>query len=144
MDSFWGVNVQTLWLAIGFFLLAAELLSTGFVFIFLGLGALITAILLMLGLDLSISTQIVVFVLMSLASLLLLRKPLQKKFNQSKEGDYNDFKGQTCEVVHWNLENNTGSVKFRGANWQAQSNRSFEIGQIATIESVDGITLMLH
>ncbi len=144
MDSFWGINIQTLWLAIGFFLLAAELLSTGFVFIFLGIGALFTSILLFLGLELSISSQVISFILLSLASMLILRKPLQRKFNNSTKEDYNDFKGQECEVLLWNAETHSGTVKYHGTQWQAKSNESLENGQIAVIDSVDGITLHIH
>ncbi len=144
MNSLWGVNIQTLWLAIGFFLLAAELLTTGFVFIFLGIGALLTAILLFLGIELSMSAQVISFVLLSFGTMLILRKPLQRKFNQSSKEEYNDFKGQACEVLTWNSENQSGTVKYRGSQWQAMSSQSFQVGQIAIIESVDGITLTIN
>jgi len=143
MDSFWGINIQTLWLAIGFFLLAAELLTTGFVFIFLGIGALLTAILLFLGIELSISAQVISFVLLSFGTMLILRKPLQRKFNQSSKEEYNDFKGQSCEVLTWNSENQSGTVKYRGTQWQAKSSQPFQVAQLATIESIDGITLTI-
>jgi membrane protein implicated in regulation of membrane protease activity len=144
MNSLWGVNIQTLWLAIGFFLLAAELLTTGFVFIFLGIGALLTAILLFLGIELSISAQVISFVLLSFGTMLILRKPLQQKFNQSSKEEYNDFKGQSCEVLTWNSENQSGTVKYRGTQWQAMSSQPFQVGQLATIESIDGITLTIN
>lgn len=143
MNQLWGINMNTLWFAIGFFMLAAELLTTGFVFIFLGLGALLTGLLIFMGLEISISTQLILFVVLSFTSLMVLRNPLKKWFDKSKQGEYNNFKGETCEVIHWNNENSSGTVKFRGTQWQAQSQQPMQIGQQASIESVEGITLTI-
>jgi hypothetical protein len=57
---------------------------------------------LFLGIELSISAQVISFVLLSFGTMLILRKPLQQKFNQSSKEEYNDFKGQSCEVLTWN------------------------------------------
>lgn len=140
----WGINSHTLWFSIGFFMLAAELLSTSFVFFFLGIGGLITGILLFLGIDLSVSGQIITFVLLSLGSLLALRKPMQKQFNKSKDGDFKDIEGQHGIVTQWNQQSHSGTVKFRGTLWQATSPDFLEEGSPVEIESVDGITLKVN
>lgn len=140
----WGIHPHTLWFSIGFFMLAAELLSTGFVFFFLGIGALLTGILIYLGIELGVSGQIISFVFLSLGSLIALRKPLQKRFNKSKDGDYKDIEGQIGTVTTWNHQTHSGTVKYRGTQWQATSNDYLEEGSPVEIESVDGITLKVN
>ena len=140
----WGIHPHTLWFSIGFFMLAAELLSTGFVFFFLGIGALLTGLLIYSGVDLGISGQIISFVILSLGSLFALRKPLQKRFNKSKDGDFKDIEGQHGIVTQWNQQSHSGTVKFRGTQWQAVSTDFLEEGSPVEIESVDGITLKVN
>ncbi|MFZ9969949.1 MAG: NfeD family protein, partial [Bacteroidia bacterium] len=67
-------TARTLWLALGCLLMAAEMLSGTFVLLCIGMGALITGLLLSLGFDLGFNTDLIVAALSSALSLWFLRK----------------------------------------------------------------------
>ena len=69
---------EVIWFLIGVGLLLLELVAPGLIFVFFGIGAWITATAL-LGIDLSLNAQLLLFAATSLGSLLLLRRSIRKK-----------------------------------------------------------------
>jgi inner membrane protein len=138
------LNDYSIWFSLGLLFLALELLTVGFFFFFLGIGSLLTGLLLLLNIDLSISAQITSAVLISLGSLLALRNPMKKWFNSNKNGGYHDFEGTIIEVSTWNTAHQTGTAIFRGTQWQLKSNSQLSAGQQVKILEVDGITLVVE
>lgn len=138
------LNDYSIWFSLGLLFLALELLTVGFFFFFLGIGSLLTGLLLLLNIDLSISAQITSAVLISLGSLLALRNPMKKWFNSNKNGGYHDFEGTIIEVSTWNSAHQTGTAIFRGTQWQLKSNSQLSAGQQVKILEVDGITLVVE
>ncbi|MFZ9755563.1 MAG: NfeD family protein [Bacteroidia bacterium] len=135
-------TARTLWLALGCLLMAAEMLSGTFVLLCIGMGALITGLLLSLGLDLGFNTQLIVAALSSALSLWLLRKPLLDKFGKS--AGFEEHAGQKVKVLSWSGQE--GRVRYRGSDWTAKSAEAMECSTQTEleIERVDGLTLWVR
>ncbi len=135
-------TARTLWLALGCLLMAAEMLSGTFVLLCIGMGALITGLLLSLGLDLEFNTQLIVAALSSALSLWLLRKPLLDKFGKS--AGFEEHAGQKVKVLSWSGQE--GRVRYRGSDWTAKSAEAMECSTQTEleIERVDGLTLWVR
>lgn len=144
MNFLTELSDHSIWISLGLLFLALELLTVGFFFFFLGIGSLFTGLLLLLNVDLSVSSQITTAVLISLGSLLVLRNPMKKWFNSNKNGGYHDFEGTIIEVSTWNTTHQIGTAIFRGTQWQLRSNSELSAGQQVKILEVDGITLVVE
>src|SRR2546430_10610715 len=93
----WGA-----WLIFGGILMAVELLlPSGFFFFFFGVGAAVTGCLVALGLLPSFAAQGLVFIGISLASIVLLRKPLLAKFHfrNKAHSSVDSLIGQTAKSL---------------------------------------------
>ncbi|HEY0591981.1 MAG TPA: NfeD family protein, partial [Thermoanaerobaculia bacterium] len=75
-----------LWILAGFLLFGLEALSTGLHIAFFGFGAIVVGILVGLGLGGPLWVQLLLFSVISVASLGLLRKPLLKAFKLDRGG----------------------------------------------------------
>jgi membrane protein implicated in regulation of membrane protease activity len=135
-------TARTLWLALGCLLMAAEMLSGTFVLLCIGMGALITGLLLSLGLDLGFNAQLIIAALSSALSLWLLRKPLLDKFGKS--AGFDEHAGQKVKVLSWSGQE--GRVRYRGSDWTAKSTETLECSAQTEleIERVDGLTLWVR
>lgn len=131
-----------LWAIAGLVLVVAELLSTGFVLVFFGLGALVTALLVRLGLLSGLVGPIIVFSLASLALMGLMRSFLKRRFAGTKDMNP-DYLGQTVLVVKDIGPGLEGAVSWRGSEWLAFSRAgpAFKAGERARVVGRDGIRL---
>ena len=73
------VSAPLFWLIIGVILLFLELVLPGFVLFFFGMGALLASLAAYLF-ELSLSWQLALFIIASLASLFSLRNVIQRKY----------------------------------------------------------------
>lgn len=98
-------------LAFGMLLVVAELLVGSFFLLFFGLGFLAVGI---LGffIDFSWHVQILLASLVSVALLVLLKKPMKEKFYSSKDEVKDDFLNESGEG-----EIKEGMVYFKGTLW---------------------------
>jgi membrane protein implicated in regulation of membrane protease activity len=78
---------ELFWLIIGILLMILELLTPGFVLLFFGVGALFTALVVLLVPETAIAVQLGSFLFVSLAILFLLRARLQKRFGRTIAGE---------------------------------------------------------
>jgi inner membrane protein len=127
---------EVVWFIIGLALFLLELLIPGFVILFFGVGAWITAIL-CLFIHTGINVQIIVFAITSVISLLLFRRMIQKKFFYSKEDHSkaveDEFTGKEAKAVADFDTDKTGKVEFKGTTWKAESESEIKGGQIVII-----------
>ncbi len=132
-----------IWATIGILLILVELFTTSFFAIFLGIGALITALLTYLKITESFSLQIIVFSVFSIVSVLLFRNMAQSLFAKSTKGQFNEYIGDKAIVEEEISSGKEGKVLYRGTVWIAYSreNKRFEKGDVVFIEEVDGIKL---
>jgi membrane protein implicated in regulation of membrane protease activity len=138
---------EVIWFIIGLLLLVIELFGLSLIIGFFGIGAWITSLIL-LGVDVGFSTQLVIFVSSSLLSLITLRKLLKNKFFDGKlTGDSDtqelkdEFIGHRVEVEESIAPNKKGKVSFKGSSWMALSDEHIKKGEMAEIIGVNSIQL---
>jgi inner membrane protein len=136
---------ELMWFIVGLVLLLSELAIPGFIIMFFGVGAWIVAIFMWLGIDLSFSAQLFVFLVGSLGSLVVFRRYGQRYFKgkintgmQSLE----DVKGEKATVVADIVPNALdGKVEFHGTIWNAESDVAILKGSVVEVIERNNLTL---
>ncbi|MGB2246260.1 MAG: NfeD family protein [Alcanivorax sediminis] len=136
------------WIIAGLALVIAEFVVSGLVVIFFGVAALIVGSLKYLGLLDDTVWELTLFAVLSILSLVFVRRFLSDKLMGKEnvsagEEDSAGLIGQRATVVA-PFTNGTGSVTYRGARWQAQSDQTLEAGQIVRITQHDGLWLTVE
>ena len=140
-------NMTYIWLAAMIILLIFEAIVPGLISIWFALGAL--AALIAALAHAPIWLQIVIYLITSLASLIL-TKPLVQKYVNSKVQHTNADAviGKEC-IVTEKVDNvmGTGSAKVDGKEWSARSsadNVTISKGSRARIISIEGVKLIIE
>ncbi len=144
MDMKEFLTPPVIWFIIGAVLLLLELAVPGLIIFFFGLGAWVVALLLTF-LDMSLTWQIIVFILSSVAGLIMLRKFLKNKFfdrADDRSGELDDeFTGSVALAETDFKPGVPGKVSFRGTIWTAFSDEEIGKGSQVKIVSKESITL---
>lgn len=121
MDS--AFSPWLLWFLAGVALGLAELVTPGFVMVFLGLGCWGAALVAVFLPD-ALTVQTVVFMAVSVASLLGLRRAAMRVFvgkdERSATSGYENYSGARVQVEKDVSPGGRGRVRFRGALWDAR------------------------
>jgi len=138
--SDWSLTPSLVWAVVGLLLLITELATVSFILCFIGLGALIVAFTTWMGLTPSFSSQLIVFTVSSLLSLVLLRKTAKKLFAGHADVPP-DYAGQKVSVTKPIPPGGEGTIQYRGSDWIAFSETSQTIpaGAVVQIEAIEGI-----
>ena len=136
-----------IWLTLAIVFAITEVVTVGLTTIWFSLGALVSLLLVICGVD-NITVQIVVFVLVSLLSLIATR-PLVKKYINKKVQPTNADRCIGKEAFVTEEINNVlskGAVKVNGVEWSARSedNSVIEIGEKVKIISIDGVKVIVQ
>ena len=144
-------NAELTWFLLGFALIVSELLLPGFVVIFFGVGAWITAACIWLGLADSFDTQLIIFLVSSVLSLVLFRKQGKEYFKGKVSGvvrdvsELDDVKGERGIVVEDVVPNSlSGRVEFRGTIWNADADATIRKGTPVEILGRSNLTLKVQ
>jgi len=137
--AWWG------WIVIGTLLLGAELfaIDAQFFLIFLGAGAIVVGVIGMLGIDLPVWMQWLLFAALSVAAMLTIRRQLytalRKRPLSKVDGDAN----QRVRIPQELAPGQSTRVEYRGSGWTAVNvgGHLIPAGQEVRIQSVDGLTL---
>lgn len=135
-----------IWLALLIVLIITEIATVQLTTVWFALGAFVSLILAAFGVD-SIIIQVIVFVAVSLISLIATR-PLVKKYVNAKAQPTNADRciGQTA-VVTEEINNllSTGAVKVNGTQWTARSEKGNIIpeNETVTVIKIDGVKLIV-
>jgi membrane protein implicated in regulation of membrane protease activity len=119
----------------------------GFFTIFFGVSALVVGVLARFGLAGPPWMQWLLFSVLSVASLLLFRKPLlewmQKRETRRPEVD--TLVGETAILLEKLEAGGVGKAELRGTSWTARSatGSPLPVGTRCRVERVDGLTLWL-
>ncbi len=134
-----------IWVIVGVLMMILEIFAVSFFFLFFGVGAFVTALFAWVGIAESLTVQLIIFSVISAASMFIFRKKLQQSFNQ-KSGNYNEFKGEKATVISPILPNNDGKVFFRGADWIAytEEDQEIPINSSVSIKKANGIRLLVE
>ncbi len=134
------------WLIVGVVLLLLEFLVPGVILVFFGIGGILTAILVWTGIIESYAGQLIVFGATSLVLLFLLRRTLSRHFRGgvTRQADYDEraeYAGKTARVIRRIVPNSSeGRIHFEGAEWNAESDETIEIGALVEITGKENIT----
>lgn len=138
------------WFIIALILMLLELAVPGVLLVFFGIGALVTSLLSWMGILQSTTAELLVFLFVSVVSLLLLRKKMQRTFRGKTKSvndadlELDEFIGKTARVVEAiNPSEQRGKVEFRGAHWEAQADVPIEPGTAVEIISRKNLTLIV-
>ncbi len=136
-----------IWFLVAVAFLVAELMAPGFVAIFFTLGCLAASGASWLF-GMTLQAQIIIFVVVSLVSLVLFRKLAFKIFSGDQAGnnvdDYvNERIGKTVEVTETIMRNRQGKVKLDGSFWMAVADVEMVVGDIGRVVSVDSDNQLL-
>jgi membrane protein implicated in regulation of membrane protease activity len=138
---------ELVWFLLGLVLFLLELVIPGFFIFFFGLGAWVTALICLIG-EPSTNLQIIVFAVVSVLSLVALRKMIQKKFfyhdeNLSDKVE-DEFTGKDATAIEDFSSENTGKVEFKGTSWKAESSTQIKAGQTVIIKSKEDFKLKVE
>lgn len=145
MEEFF-LQSHVIWFLIGLILILLELAVPGLVLVFFGVGAWIVAIVCLMF-DISINTQLFIFLVSSVVSLALLRNYIRKKYMDRKNPDgelEDEYIGQTATAITSFGKGQIGKVSFKGSNWEALSDYSIIEGQLLKITGYKSIRLTVE
>ncbi len=136
------------WLILGLVLMVLEVVTPGgFFVIFFGVGAIAVGLMEAAGLHMPLAVQGVVFVITSVAAILVFRKPLLERFNKSTpEGRVDAIAGEMAQALDDIPVNGFGKAELRGAAWSAHNVGDAPIARASRcrVERVDGLTLYVR
>lgn len=135
-----GLSPALVWAIIGIALIILELTTFTFVMMFLGLGAIITAVLTWAGITPEINTQLIAFSASSILLLVVLRKTARTLFAASGAQTSDDI-GQRAEVTKAIPRGGEGEIRHRGSIWTAVSDAPEDIAEGTSVEitAIEGI-----
>jgi len=137
---------EVIWFLIGLALLIMEFVLPGLIIAFFGVGAWIVALVCLIT-DIGINTQLIIFIVSSVLSLLCLRKWLKGIFlghtvsKQDLKQNLEEFIGQRAVVKENITPKAGGKVEFHGTNWEARADEEIAEGTVVKIVGNDNITL---
>ena len=133
------------WLIIAGLCLVIEIYTVGFFIFWFGIGALFALLASFITNNLFI--QIVVFLVTS-SLLVILTKPLMKKFTKNEKTVPTNFFSlsgkQGIVTKKIDSDNSTGQVKVKGELWSAISDKDIEKDAKVKILGVDGVKLKVE
>jgi membrane protein implicated in regulation of membrane protease activity len=143
LESFY--NAAVIWFVIGFVFFLLEFVIPGLILFFFAIGAWFVAVL-SLFFDLSINTQLIIFLASSILTILLFRKWVKKLIwtrRNSNEIIEDEFLGKTGKAETAIHPGKIGKVDFKGTSWDAQSDDIIEKGENVTIIGNESILLIV-
>jgi len=141
--------VTAFWLVLGLALMAAEIITPGFVLFFFGLSALtVGGVVFFIQPEQVELWHVFLFAVLSVVYLLALRRIFKRTFMGRTAGDgqqaFDDFAGQMATVTQAIAENAPGKVEFRGAAWTAAADAPIAAGTRVRIHRKDNLTLFVQ
>ncbi|MBX3017134.1 MAG: NfeD family protein [Bdellovibrionaceae bacterium] len=140
MEQFW------IWLILGLALIGAELLSGAFVILFFGVGALITAVTVIVTI-IPLALQILIFGVSSLALLMIFRKRFIKTVSEEEKKRSLSADVDTQLILSESLAPGAEAmVAYQGTHWTAVNleNEELKQGTRVRIERTEGIKIFVR
>lgn len=135
---------ELIWFIVGFVMLIVEFAAPGIFFIFFAMGAWIVAVA-CLALDISLTAQLMIFLVSSVLSLLFLRRRFQRIFagtaTSTEEMASDEFIGKKALVKRTIAPGRPGKVELHGTTWTAEADEPIEKNEYVEISGRDGLVL---
>ena len=140
------ITPELIWFVCGIVMIFLEFTLPGVILVFFGVGAVITSILVWIGLLPSPFSQLLVFGVSSLGLLFGLRKYASKFFKGgSKEEEDDEYSGKPARVTEKIVPGElSGKVFFEGSDWKADSKEIIEEGVSVKVIGKNNITLIVE
>ncbi|HVZ80426.1 MAG TPA: NfeD family protein [bacterium] len=136
-----------IWAVAGLAFGLAEIATPGFYMIFFGVGAFAASAMSFVAPTSPLWSQILVFTLVSVISLVLFRKPLMKKFGMDKPiPSRNEIVHEIALAMEDIAPEKVGKAELRGSTWNARNKGTAALmkGQRCRVVKVEGLTLWLE
>lgn len=140
--GFMGISSTVLWAILGIILVVAEIFTSTFVLLFLGISAIIVAAIKFFGLS-HLATELIIFAILSLAGILFFRKKfvegLQVKGKFSIDGE------QKLVLTAAIPAQSSAVIQYQGTTWTAvnESDEDYAQGRSVIIDRTEGVKLVL-
>jgi inner membrane protein len=135
------------WLVLGLILVALEMAAAGgFYFIFFGVAALAIALLRLVGLIEAGWLQLLLFSVLSVASLVLFRNPIMRRLHLNPGAtDIDTLSGEHGTVLEAMEPAAPGRVEVRGTTWSARNvgGSALARGARCTVVRTERLTLLV-
>lgn len=138
-------NAAVIWFLIGFGFLLLEFVVPGLILFFFAIGAWLVA-LLCLFTDLSINSQLIVFLVASLMTILLFRnwvKTILWKKKPSTEILEDELLGKPAIAQTFIGPGKNGKIDFKGTSWDAASEEIIQPGENVIVTGNESILLFV-
>jgi hypothetical protein len=137
-----------MWVVLGMVLLLGEVLTPGgFFIIFFGAAAVVVGLLKALGLEMTLSYELMLYAVLSVLGLLFFRKPLQQRFKQlTPNMAADEITGEEGKAIEEIAAGATGKVELRGTSWNAMNagEAALAKGAACIVDKVTGLTLTVR
>ena len=134
------------WWIIGLVLLALELVIPAFFFLWLGVAAMVTGLVLMISTDMSWQGQIFLFSVLSVSSILISRKYYANRQVVSETPNLNrraeQYVGRIFTLTEA-IENGRGKISVDDSQWQVKGNK-LPIGTDVRVIGVEGSIFLIE
>lgn len=136
---------EIIWFLVGLLLLLFEFALPGLIIGFFGVGAWIVALVCLIT-DVTLNTQLLIFIASSVLSLALLRRWLKGVFlghagsKQDLKHNLEEYVGQRAVVTSKIVPKLGGKVEFHGSHWEARADQEIAEGTVVEIVGKDNIT----
>ena len=140
--AWWG------WCILGMVLLGAELLAVDaqFYLVFAGLAAVVVGLLGLVGLELPVAGQWLLFAVIAVASMFTLRRPIYRKLMNRPFGNVSTDVDQRIVLTEELAPGKSCRIEYRGSGWTALNigDEAIPPGGAARIDSIEGVTLRVR
>lgn len=140
--AWWG------WCIFGVVLLGAELLAVDaqFYLVFAGLSAVLVGLLGLVGLELPVAAQWLLFAVVAVTAMFTLRRPIYSKLMNKPLGNVSTDLDQRIVLTEELAPGKTCRIEYRGSGWTALNigDQVISSGGAARIDSIDGVTLRVR
>jgi membrane protein implicated in regulation of membrane protease activity len=135
------------WILGGLVLLAVEAAAPGgFFAVFFGLAAILVGAVEALGGGVPAWAQWLLFTALSVAGLLVFRRPLMARFTAAAGRRVDQLEGEAAVVLEEIRPGGVGRAELRGSVWSARTHgeTTLAAGQRCRVEWVEGLTLWVR
>ncbi len=133
------------WLILGLILLGIEMTVPGFVFLWLGIAALVTGVI-ALVVDIGWQAEVILFVVLSIALLLVGRSYFRREADEMAKGNLNrrgaEYIGRTFELGE-DMRNGSGRLYIGETYWRVRG-ETLEQGTRVKVVATDGPVLVIE
>jgi inner membrane protein len=143
------MSPELIWFIAGLVMILAEFALPGIIFVFIGLGAWVTSLVVGLGWAETLGAQLLVFGVSSALLVVCLRSLFKswlmgKSVKDGHDEASEEFLGKLARALTAMPSGAEGKVEFKGAHWSAMAESEVSAGDSVLITGRDGLRLTVR